>query len=263
MICIISAAVMPLCNSVAATSPIIYGKIKQSETNSAYFFIGICTKTSAELPIGAIKFTLEYDSSCTKFVSAQLNDNRNDTKIEINCNEGYLQIIYGSVDGKSITLKDDLELITIKFKNLEKELPISLNLQCNQCIDAGSDDIELLYIDNISEETERIIEESSDIYEIAKVAEKVTDSSSEDSSAASEAVLSNGGNDVGCSESNVDSEYYADTIIIEPKSNTLSSMIIGGLIVLNVTVLVILGYKIGRNSVIHNKADKDQDDEDT
>lgn len=262
MICIISAAVMPLCYSAAATSPIIYGKIKQSE-NSSSFFIGICTKTNAELPIGAIKFTLEYDSSCTKFVSAQLNDNRNDTKIEINCQEGYLQIIYGSVDGIGITLKNDLEFITIKFKKLEKTSPINLKLQCNQCIDTGSDDIELLYIDDISAETEKIIETSSDISGIVKVAETITDNSSEIVSSRSEVSLSGSTSFDNYSENNVDSKYYADTIIIEPENNTLSSMIIGGLIVLSVTVLVIFGYHIGKNSVVYDKNDKNQDEEKT
>lgn len=260
IILIISATTFSVFNASAATSPIIYGKIRQSDSEGRGFTVGICAKTYTTLPIGAIMFTLEYDTSSVKFVSAQLNDAENTAKLEIDYDEnGCVKILYGSADGESLELENSFEFITIEFKKLDKNAPINVNLCCEHCINTESEEIELLYVDNISTETEKIVEDSSNTSDILKITGSVNKDNSKGNTSSVKENSSGNSSDESSSSSEVGN---TSTVIIEAESNTLSSMFIGGLIVAGIAALVFFGYRAGLKSAVAagncEKTDKDK-----
>lgn len=236
---------LPLLNANAAENSLIYGKIEI--TSASKFNVNIHIITPDDVKLGAILFRIKYDNTALTYVdkSAKLINKLSIDKIDIYNNGNTVSILSGNKLGK-LLLCGDNEYITLSFKKLADNADIKIQLICEEFIDVSCNAVDYSCIESISLETNEAIENSKiDLNDItsSNSASSQSSNSSNTSSTASDNSVHNG-----------NYENDREPSLLSVRGNSLTSMLIGGGIVLAIAVIAFWGYRAGIKTAFNMQA---------
>ncbi|MGN0518167.1 MAG: hypothetical protein ACI4II_05535 [Acutalibacteraceae bacterium] len=234
---------LPLSNTNAAENSLIYGKIEI--TSASKFNVNIHINTPVDVKLGAILFRIKYDNTALKYVdkSAKLSNKLSTDKIDTYDNGNTVSILSGNKLGKLLPCGDN-EYITLSFKKLDDNADINIQLICEEFIDVSSNAVNFSCIESISLKTNEAIDNSKiDLNDIASSNSGSSEANNSSNSTASDNSVHNG-----------DYENGREPSLLSVRGSSLTSMLIGGGIVLAIAVIAFWGYRAGIKTAFNMQA---------
>lgn len=234
---------LPLSNTNAAENSLIYGKIEI--TSASKFNVNIHINTPVDIKLGAILFRIKYDNTALKYVdkSAKLSNKLSTDKIDTYDNGNTVSILSGNKLGKLLPCGDN-EYITLSFKKLDDNADINIQLICEEFIDVSSNAVNFSCIESISLKTNEAIDNSKiDLNDIASSNSGSSEANNSSNSTAPDNSVHNG-----------DYENGREPSLLSVRGSSLTSMLIGGGIVLAIAVIAFWGYRAGIKTAFNMQA---------
>lgn len=234
---------LPLSNANAAENSLIYGKIEI--TSASKFNVHIHINTPDDVKLGAILFRIKYDNTALKYVdkSAKLSNKLSTDKIDTYDNGNTVSILSGNKLGKLLQCGDN-EYITLSFKKLDNNAYINIQLICEEFIDVSSNAVNFSCIESISLKTNEAIDNPKiDLNDIAS-----------SNSGSSQANNSSNSTSSDNSVHNDDHENDREPSLLSVRGSSITSMLIGGGIVLAIAVIAFWGYRAGIKTAFNMQA---------
>lgn len=229
----------------ATGSSIIYGKIEL--TSASRFNVSIYINTSDDVKLGAMLLRIKYDNTAVKYIdkSAKLSNKLSTDKTDIYDNGNTVSILSGNKLGKLLPCGDN-KYITLSFKKLTDNADIKIQLVCEEFIDVNCNAVNYSYIECITLKPNESIENSkteSNRYTSSSNSRNQADNSSHNSNTAS---------DETPHDSN--DKNNRDPSLLFAKSSSVKSMLIGGGIVLAISLIAFWGYRVGIKTAFNMQA---------
>ncbi len=250
--------------TVFAADTIVYGRLRTEISDKKSIYADIFIDSNVDLCIGAVLLSFSYDATELKFISAQLNDKSLNDRFETYCDEnGTVNVLYGNAGGKTIPAKSSLPFIKLKFRRVGAADSTAIGIECHSFVNNEAKEIDISYIDVMSFEINAMLDDPT--VTPAKLADKHTAGrsnafSSGQSTQDNDDVISS--EDFYITQSDGENEQqYNYPLVINSESNTVRSMVVGGIIMLCVSVMVFWGYKVGVGSASgkNRKTEEPQD----
>lgn len=240
------------CTTVFAADAIVYGRLRTENDDKKAVYADILIDSHADLCVGAVLMSFSYDAAELRFTSAMLHGKSLNDKFEVYCDKnGTVNVLYGNKDGKSVSAESTLPFITLKFRKTGNSADTVIGIKCKSLVDGNAKELEISYIDMISHEMNAMLDDPTVTPEKLagkRTAERGTDASSEESKHSSADNVNS--EDIGTAHGDGENgQSYSYPLVINSESNTVRSMIIGGIIMLCVSALVFWGYKVGVDAV--------------